>query len=51
MKLPAGSARMRARLRAKLASPRALRETILLHEVLGPPVSLRDVADGAAERH
>jgi hypothetical protein len=34
----------RARLRAKLSSPEALREAILLHEVLVPPVPLREPA-------
>jgi hypothetical protein len=42
---------MRVRLRAKLSSREALREAMLLHEVLGPPVSLRGRAGQAGERH
>ena len=42
---PRRDATTRRRLRAKLRSPTALRDAFLLHEVLGPPVGLRDGTD------
>jgi hypothetical protein len=42
---PRRDATTRRRLRAKLRSRTALRDAFLLHEVLGPPVGLRDGTD------
>ena len=47
---PARRAAARTLLRRGLASPDALRQAFLLHEVLGPPVSLRDDRLGGAHR-
>lgn len=37
----------RDRLKRALADPAAVRQAMILREVLGPPVALRDEADGA----